>query len=290
MLNNLNERNEEMDLSKVFTEIYKTAIKLDFKTESSKTLSIGTSKFGGKPDVPTSFKWFYYEGENYEGETRSRPLSFLAQINCEEVKKYDKDNLLPSKGVLYFFYELSAMTWGFDPKNRGSARVFYFDGDTTELSRVDFPDGMEDDYKLPEIKLEFSTKYDLPCFEEFTELYNYESWDEYDEERVINGYEQDDSISKLLGYADLIQGGMLLECEKVTNGIYCGDAAEIEPEKLKQLQEKCNQWQLLFQLDTVTKDNFELMFGDCGRIYFYIKKDDLKNCNFDDCWLILQCC
>ena len=71
---------------------------------------------------------------------------------------------------------------------------------------------------------------------------------------------------------------MLLECEKVTNGINCGDLAEIEPEKLKTFQDNCSQWQLLFQLDTVEKNDFELMFGDCGRIYFYIKKDDLKNC------------
>ena len=32
---------------------------------------------------------------------------------------------------------------------------------------------------------------------------------------------------------------------------------------------------LLFQLDTVEQGNFELMFGDCGHIYFYITKEDL---------------
>ncbi len=48
-------------------------------------------------------------------------------------------------------------------------------------------------------------------------------------------------------------------------------------------------WQLLLQLDTVRKDDFELMFGDCGRIYFYIRKDDLKARRFENVWLILQC-
>ena len=37
------------------------------------------------------------------------------------------------------------------------------------------------------------------------------------------------------------------------------------------------------------KDGFELMFGDCGRIYFYIRKEDLRNRNFENVWLSLQC-
>ncbi|KGK81150.1 YwqG family protein [Clostridium sp. HMP27] len=279
-----------IDLNIIFDEIKKNAIKFDLKSKSKEELPIGISKFGGKPDVPKDFKWFYYEGEDYNGETLNRPLSFLAQINCEEVKKYDEDDLLPKKGILYFFYELSTMTWGFDPNDKGSAKVFYFDGNITDLIRADYPDDMQDDFKLPEIQPSFSSKYDLPYYEEFNEIYDYEDWDEYDEIRVSKGYEEEEVINKLLGYANVIQNGMLLECEKVTNEIYCGNEIDIDSEKLKQMEKNCSQWQLLFQLDTVIMDDFELMFGDCGRIYFYIKKDDLKNCKFDDCWLILQCC
>ena len=49
-------------------------------------------------------------------------------------------------------------------------------------------------------------------------------------------------------------------------------------------------WQLLFQLDTVESGGFELMFGDCGRIYFYIRNEDLAARRFDRVWLIQQCC
>ncbi|PWM71867.1 MAG: hypothetical protein DBX59_07760 [Bacillota bacterium] len=35
------------------------------------------------------------------------------------------------------------------------------------------------------------------------------------------------------------------------------------------------------QLDTVECDDFELMFGGCGHIYFYITKKDLAACRFD---------
>ena len=35
--------------------------------------------------------------------------------------------------------------------------------------------------------------------------------------------------------------------------------------------------------------NFSLDFGDCGSIYFYIRKDDLAARRFERAWLILQC-
>lgn len=278
-----------MDLNKVLDEMNKNAINLEFEFNNNVDIPIGTSKFGGNPDVPKNFDWFYYSGEDFNGVTEKRPLSFLAQINCEEINKYDEDSLLPSKGILYFFYELSTMTWGFDPKDKGSAKVFYFDGDVTELKRTNFPNDLEDDFKFPELQLGFTKKYDLPCYEEFTELIDYEGWDHYDKVRSSKGHEDEETVSKLLGYADLIQGGMLLQCEQVTNGIYCGNTPEITPEAQNTFKENCNQWQLLFQLDTVTTNHFELMFGDSGRIYYYIKKEDLKKSKFDDCWLILQC-
>ena len=46
----------------------------------------------------------------------------------------------------------------------------------------------------------------------------------------------------------------------------------------------------LLQLDTVEHGDFELMFGDCGHIYFYITREDLAARRFDRIWLILQCC
>lgn len=278
-----------MDLNKVFDAMSKNAIKLEFKINNKEDIPIGASKFGGNPDVPKDFEWYYYTGEDWNGVTQKRPLSFLAQINCEEIQMYDEERLLPSKGILYFFYELSTMRWGFDPNDKGSAKVYYFDGDVAELKRTVFPHDLEADFKLPEIPLGFCKKYDLPSYEEFTKQYEYDNWDHYDQVKENKGHPHEETISKLLGYADLIQGEMLLQCEQVTNGIYCGDIPEITPEELKKFKENRDQWQLLFQLDTVATNDFELMFGDCGRIYYYIKKEDLKNCKFDDCWLILQC-
>jgi len=259
---------------------------------------VGGSKIGGKPDLPAGFEWFYYMGEAYGDGTKNRPLAFLAQINCEEASEYDKDTLLPSKGMLYFFYEMAAMTWGFDPKDTGSARVYYFPGDKSELCRTDFPSDLSEEYTIPEIPVSFSPKAELPNFEEFIEWHEEfdgaGAWDRYDELKIEMGFdsefdpEEEDTINKLLGYANVIQHGMLLECELVSGGVCLGGPdgyANVTAEQ----KENCTKWQLLFQLDSIDADGFEMLWGDSGRLYFYINSDDLAKQNFDNCWLILQC-
>ena len=283
----------DMDIKKLLEQMEKNSIRVNYDKQSDTELPVGCSKIGGKPDLPANFEWFYYEGKSYDDITQNRPLTFLAQINCEEVKKYDKDSLLPSKGILYFFYELATMTWGFDPKDKGSARVYYYTGEISKLKRTDFPADLSKEYIFPETPVTFSPEKELPDFEEFLEFhkdFEYNQWDKYNDEKnkIVDEYDGK-TINKLLGYANLVQGGMLLNCEKTTHGIYTGDSVEIPDDKLREYEENCVKWQLLFQLDSFETDGFEMMWGDVGRIYFYINTDDLMKLNFDNCWLILQC-
>jgi uncharacterized protein YwqG len=88
----------------------RNAIVINYSEENREKIPKGSSKIGGKPDLPKDFQWYYYNGEDYKRKVANRPLSFLMQINCEEVHKYDKESLLPEKGILYFFYELMTMT------------------------------------------------------------------------------------------------------------------------------------------------------------------------------------
>lgn len=257
--------------------------------------AIGSSKIGGKPDLPKDFNWFYYKGKTWDEIEKNRPLSFLAQINCAEAKEYDSEGLLPDNGMLYFFYELESMTWGYDPAHKGSARVYYHSGSTEELVRTDFPADLLDDCKLPELAITFSSEEELPDFEEFREWQRdveFDKWAIYDKARneIIPSSEEGD-ITKLLGYANSIQGSMLMGCELSSNGVYTGNGSVDVPEdRMKQYEKDCVQWRVLFQLDSIRTSGYELMWGDCGRVYFYIKEEDLKALNFDNCWLILQCC
>ncbi len=93
------------------------------------SLSKNRTHFGGCPDVPKDFEWPRYD---------AKPLSFLAQVDCSVLKGMDVENQLPEHGLLSFFYEMESQCWGFDPKDKGCARVYWFE-DVSELTPMDFP-------------------------------------------------------------------------------------------------------------------------------------------------------
>ena len=283
-----------MDLKKFVSEILDSLKKNEIiiSTEFNNNSEIvDKSKIGGKPYLPKDFIWPYYQG---------LPLSFLAQINLEGVSSLDKDKLLPDKGILYFFYELETQEWGYSPQNKGCAKVFYFE-DSSNFELIDFPKNMEDDYKIPEFKINFKSNISLPSYEDFFNLVeDKEELEDITENEFYDIYHSAyDELSKkylvpiekyikLLAYPDVIQNSMEEECAAVARGFNMGGIGY--PKKYKEEIKKASKdWILLFQMDTVETSDYELMFGDCGHIYFWIKKEDLANKNFENIWLILQC-
>lgn len=256
----------------------------------------GTTHFGGVPDVPPDFVWPTFEGEGYNNEIKVRPLSFLAQFQCAELQQYDTEHLLPDHGVLSFFYDMETQLWGFDPKDRGCARVFWFE-DRSELSAAEFPNDLEEDYRFPACRITLKRTMSLPDYEDYYEScvipgicddVEYGIYTDVKEE-LLHAEEQ--TGSKLLGWADIIQNSMRTDCELVSMGYYLGHGWSKIPDLTVRHARKtaCDRWVLLFQLDTIENDTVNIMFGDCGSIYFYIPKEDLKARRFDRVWLILQC-
>ena len=60
------------------------------------------SKWWGDPDMPENMQYPTMEVCE-EGETFDYPLTFVCQINCEDIAPFDKENRLPHEGMLYFF-------------------------------------------------------------------------------------------------------------------------------------------------------------------------------------------
>jgi uncharacterized protein YwqG len=109
----------------------KNSINLGVKVDNN--IPIGKSKYGGSPDLPANFVW-----PNWNG----LPLSFVSQINLSEVKPFDKDNLLPEHGMLYFFIETRIQMWhGF--YSHGSCQTFFYEGDMSQLVRTKPPVELE---------------------------------------------------------------------------------------------------------------------------------------------------
>ena len=277
-----------MELREKLKQMRRNSMVLEIDGEE--TYQLCGTRFGGVPDVPPDFVWPTFEGKDCAGEVKARPLAFLAQFNCEELAQYDTEHLLPAHGLLSFFYETSAMPWGFAPKDKGGARVFWFE-DTSRLAAANAPAEMEEDSKFPIIRVRMTQEASYPGWEDFSEAWPGEDDEAFEAAQEALGVEEPGEQSKLLGWPDVIQNNMAMECAFVTQGYDLGKGWSHIPEDVRQRVKETalDRWRLLFQLDTVEHDDFCVMFGDCGRIYFYIKKEDLLARRFDQVWLILQC-
>jgi len=293
-----------MDFDSLLKPMQKSSIRITYDKGFTGKSPIGISKVGGKPDLPVDFKWFNFIGTDYQGGTESRSLDFLAQINCEEVSRYDKDKLLPTTGMLYFFCEFSAWISG---GGNNTARVYYYPGSISELQETNYPIDIEEEYQIPEMPMIFTVENDLPSFDEFIERYEcryydhkqqWERWykmrsngnslaNEFGEARkkIVPHFREKDN--KLLGYANVIQNSMLLECEKTTGNVW--PERPIPESQYRKLKEQYTKWQLLFQLDSIQTPDYEMLWGDNGILYYYIKFDDLLNKNFDKSVFTFQC-
>ncbi|HVP71666.1 MAG TPA: YwqG family protein, partial [Gemmatimonadaceae bacterium] len=92
---------------------------------------------------------------------------------------------------------------------------------------------------------------------------------------------------QVLGHAIPVQGDMQVECQLVTNGLYCGDPSGYGDPRAAALRPGARDWRLLFQLDS--DEGAGLMWGDVGRLYFWMREQDLSDGRFDRAWMQLQC-
>jgi len=267
-----------------------SSIRIETQPAEESDFRLGESKIGGTPHLPDNTEWPIYKDIS---------LGFIAQLNLADIAPFDTEKKLPHEGILYFFHEGGEEVWGFDPKDREGFRVIYHKGDTDNLKITALPENIHEFAILSPCKLSFETSISYPMGEnldavglsegtlkEFITMKR-DEMDKYDE--IIEEYYDDDHGGhRLLGYPNLVQGDIFSECQLVSNGLYCGDSSGYSSPKAKELKSGISDWTLLFQIDS--DDNAEVMWGDCGMIYFAIKKDDLKSGNFDNIWAVFQCC
>lgn len=107
----------------------------------------------------------------------------------------------------------------------------------------------------------------------------------FDAARRELGLDYPANLSKLLGWPDIIQNNMTLECELVSQGHYLGGKWESVPleERDRLRKPSVEGWQLLFQLDTVESGGFELMFGELRAHLFLHSERGSGGRRFDGC-------
>lgn len=263
-------------------QLLQPSIRIRTRRVDLRNLPLGASRMGGVPDVPASFTWPQCDG---------KPLAFLAQIELKDLRGLLDEARLPETGWLLFFYDGSMQAWGFDPADRGNWRVLYSRADASALHRAEHPT-LPNEFVSHPCTLSFEAEETVPDMSVLCEDGVYErdspKCDAFTDWCYAVCDSGNNACHRMFGHADIVQWDMRLECQLVTNGIYCGTARGYEDPRAKLLAPGRVDWELLLQIDT-DEDGPGWMWGDCGRVYYCIRQQDLAQSNFDNVWLIFQC-
>jgi uncharacterized protein YwqG len=280
----LRKQMEESGLGEVTDKLEKLmrlSIRLKATAVSEADLKPGSSKLGGVPDLPEGTTWPECDGV---------PMALLAQFRLRDVAPYDDEGQLPKSGMLYFFYETKEQKWGFDPKDRGHWKVIYYDGELAGLRPATPPATLPKESRFRACRLTFSNEITLPSWEsESVKRLNLskDAWEKY-VALPGAGCGEGQTVHRLLGHPEQIQGDMQLECQCASSGLYMGDPTGYNDPRRPALEKGASDWRLLLQIDS-DENNMGAMWGDVGRVYFWIRQQDLRKNDFGNVWLVLQC-
>lgn len=261
-------------LSRIGTELAKLSkecVRMRSTPRANESVPIGTSKLGGLPDLPPGLAW---------PKWKTSHLTFVGQMNLAELPASE---LLPDVGILSFFYDPDQSAWGFDPKHKEGFRLWHFP-EVSQLIRTAEPEPST----FPCAQLSFEPFLSLPdpslksARDLLLEIGDYEQYRDFFETHAGPAPQH-----QILGWPHIIQNEMELECQLVTNGLYCGDLSGYKDSRRKELEPGADDWTLLFQIDS--DDNAQMMWGDGGMLYVWIRRQDLAARNFEKAWTILQC-
>lgn len=259
----------------------KPSIRLVAQPVGAEAVALGATRMGGVPDLPGGVAW---PGRN------DRPLALILQLRLSDILDLDREGVLPRSGWLCFFYDAEQQPWGFDPADRDGWKVLYFDVPPERLRRLAVPAQPGSVFQpcLVMARAEDTLPDSSALITEGILEHMSEDFDAYFDLIDEDVDREGDCRHRLLGNPDVIQGEMRYTCQYASNGIYCGDVSAEHGPRAEALADGVEDWALLLQVDT-DEDGPDWMWGDCGRIYFWIRKQDLAARDFGQVWVQLQC-
>lgn len=258
-------------LTRVSSEIEQVAlpsIRLRTHTVDETQLKPGITRFGGSPDVPPKWAWPEYNGS---------ALPFVGQISLAELASYTTVSPLPASGILSFFFDVEAFfeTW---PRDPATWKVEYIEHAPSASQHPALSEMISPKRAYHPCIASCSLEWTLPDYDpcnstslqrlglslSFTEE---EMWAYFRLQAALaerEGVRYHTPLHRFLGYPDPVQVDMHADLE--------GEASD---------------WLLLLQVDSDGATNTD--WGDTGRIYYWIRKQDALQHDFSQVQLILQC-
>lgn len=260
----------DTERSNVF-DLLNYTVNITRKDADADSIPIGTSKIGGQPDVPTpeTFEW---------PECKGQPMTFVTQINFEELHPFDRDGVFPDKGMLYFFFYVDSEDFRYPERRDEYETVFLPEADdVSKLQPMPFPESLPKAVHLVPCDLHFASDFTLPAFPNFKFKGKGFSPDD-----IARLGEADALICGVTGRTPTDEYWMLGEPQTLESDVY-KDWSEhalngSEPED----------YMLLQQISFTDSSTNLFMFGNLGIAYWGITKEDLAEKRFENTVLICQ--
>jgi uncharacterized protein YwqG len=238
------------------------------------------SHIGGDPNLPADTPW---------PERNGRRLTLLARVSLPEVHQAQRIPWLPPDGALLFFYDVDEQPWGFDPKDRGGAAVLHV-ADLPAPVHV-FETAGSREGVLGARNVAFHRVESLPSLERAQEhgllldlsKAEIDAYFQLPPRMHVPGPEH-----QVGGWPAPIQADeMEFEAQLASSGISGGDAAGAESAEVARHEAAAKGWRLLLQLDS--DGDMDVMWGDAGMLYFWVREPEAAAGRFENVWVVLQC-
>jgi uncharacterized protein YwqG len=240
-------------------------------------LPIGKSKIGGGPDLP--------QGTGWPLAADGRPLAFLAQLELSEIARRLPGWELPKRGLLSFFYDAAQQPFGYQPVDRAGFRVIHSDREPDRLRRLAPPRALAPP-PLPVKKLEFENTRSYPDPESYSvkelalKVHEVEDYRAFLDNLASARPWPDHQV---LGYPTAIEDDIQAECQLVSNGVDLTEEGD-DDTRWRALEKGAGEWRLLLKLGADRAAG--MPWAEGGRLYFMIRRHDLRNRKFDGVWAI----
>jgi uncharacterized protein YwqG len=239
---------------------------------------------GGEPRLPDAAGWPSWEGHG--------PLSFVAAVDCASLSAVPLDIVLPASGTLLFFYfdgqydNYQATVGYWDPDTLAGARTMYVGPGECASPRAS-PDGIE---PYDRVNLAAEPMVTFPALEHLDLQAAFKAPGE-DLRAFLDHPVNDAAFVEALdgraagprhqigGYAYPVQGPVEREAAVAALGSRDSHDPRIAAEQRR--------WTLLGQVDT--DDRADMMWGDCGTLYWLARHEDLSCGQFTDTSFTWQC-
>ncbi len=265
------------EIAGAIERLAKLSIRLTSHPDGDQANTVGASRLGGIPDLPPGTPW---------PACRGNPMSFIAQIDLTALDPFDLYHLLPSKGLLSFFYDSKQQTYGDQPDDRAGWKVLYFPEAPQGLKPVPFPAGLPQQARFNSCQIIYSNELTLPSApKQIDPNLNWTAEQTQSYEKFLAAFptpgDRSEIHNRMFGYPEQLQDDMQLQCALVSHGYTHPD----EPGSQKFVDHKSD-WQLLLQVDS--DENAGMRWGSTGMLYYWIELQDLQAQRFNRVWLILQ--